>query len=184
VAFLGLIDPFIPGVEMPEPDDWRRDFSDFISVVIPGANPDVIAGDSSMHTASEESGPAIVSLLERLLQAERKREREDGEHTEGYAGMGIDELAHTFTVARQLKALSLHSSALTALQGKATCWWAAGRPASERQALAAQIAQDTMRFIEVEADHFTIVRNELLLLGIKAALAAIPAPLPEIRIVE
>ena len=186
VAFLGLVDPYIPSIGLPEPDDWLRDFSDFISVVIPGANlDDVIAGDSSVQTASEESGPVIVSLLERLLQIEPVRKHEDcDQQAEGYAGMGIDELAHTFTVARRLKALSLHSSALNALQGKATCWWAAGRPASERHVLAAQIEQQTIGFIEVEADHFTIVRNELLLRGVESALAAIPASLAKIRMAE
>jgi amino acid adenylation domain-containing protein len=185
LAFLGLIDPFIPGMELPEPDDWRRDFSDFISVVIPGATLDVIAGDSSVETASEESGPAIVGLLERLLQTETMRQHEKGEQqTEGYAGMRIDELAHTFTVARRLKALSLQSPALNALQGKATCWWAARRPVSELYVLAAQIEQQTMGCIEVEADHFSIVRDELLLQGIKAALEAIPASTSEIRITE
>ena len=27
VAFLGLIDSYIPGTDSPEPDDWKRDFS-------------------------------------------------------------------------------------------------------------------------------------------------------------
>jgi hypothetical protein len=93
-------------------------------------------------------------------------------------------LAHTFTVARRLKVLALQSPALNALQSKATCWWAAGRPASECRALAAQIEQQSMGFIEVDADHFTIVRNELLLQGIKAALEAIPTSPSEIRITE
>jgi hypothetical protein len=98
--------------------------------------------------------------------------------------MRIDELAHTFTVARRLKALSLQSPALNALQGKATCWWAARRPVSELHVLAAQIEQQAMGCIEVEADHFSIVRNELLLQEIKAALEAIPASRSEIRITE
>ncbi len=37
VAFLGLIDPFIPNIDEPDVDDWLRDFSDFVSVLFPNA---------------------------------------------------------------------------------------------------------------------------------------------------
>ena len=88
--------------------------------------------------------------------------------------MGMEELAHTFAVARRLKELSVQASGLNAFQGRATCWWAIDRPLTDRQALALQIDQDKLRSIELDADHFTIVRKESLLLGIASALAAIP----------
>ncbi|MEP6605126.1 MAG: amino acid adenylation domain-containing protein, partial [Nitrosospira sp.] len=176
VAFLGLIDPFIPGIEQPQPDNWRKDLSDFISVVMPGANlNEVMGADSSIDVEMPESGEAVVSLLERLFLTEQIRVRAlGGRGTEGYAGMGMEELAHTFAVARRLKELSVQASGLNALQGRATCWWAIDRPLSDRQALALQIDQDKLRSIELDADHFTIVRKESLLLGIASALAAIP----------
>ena len=143
---------------------------------MPGANlDDVMGADSSIDAEMPESGQAVISLLERLFFTEQIRMRALGDRgTEGYAGMGMEELAHTFAVARQLKELSLQASGLNALQGRATCWWAIDRPLSDRQALALQIDQDQLRSIELDADHFTIVRKESLLLGIASALAAIP----------
>jgi amino acid adenylation domain-containing protein len=185
VVFLGLIDPYIPGIDLPEPDDWKRDLSDFISVIIPGANLDGMMQDNSPACLAGESRAVVTGLLERLLQAERKREREESEQqAEGYAAMGVEELAHAFAVARRLKALSQQSSALAALQGRPVCWWAAGRPASDRQALALQLDQDKLPSVEVHADHFAIVREEMLLHGVESALAAIPALLPKIRMAE
>jgi len=173
VAFLGLIDSYIPGTDSPEPDDWKRDFSDFISVIVPDANLDRRMMDNSPACLPGESGPTVAGLLESLLQ-ERMREREDGEQ-EGYAAMGVEELAHTFTVARRLKALSLQSSALTALRCRPACWWVAGRPASDREALAFQVDKDELRSVEVDADHFAIVRDEMLLREVESALEAIQA---------
>ena len=97
--------------------------------------------------------------------------------------MGREELAHTFAVARQLKALSLQAPGLTALQGRPTCWWAAERSLPDRDTLASQIDQDKLLSIELEADHFAIVREEALLLGIVSALAAIPPLATESRVV-
>ena len=129
--------------------------------------------DNSPACLPGESGPTVAGLLESLLQ-ERMREREDGEQ-EGYAAMGVEELAHTFTVARRLKALSLQSSALTALRCRPACWWVAGRPASDREALAFQVDKDELRSVEVDADHFAIVRDEMLLREVESALEAIQA---------
>ncbi|WP_256327820.1 non-ribosomal peptide synthetase [Nitrosospira sp. Nl5] len=180
VAFLGLIDSFIPGDEQSESDDWRCDFSDFVSLVVPGAKPgDVIQDDlpdGECATESEQpSEQAITGLLEDLISAEQIRVRtgEEG-NTEagGYADMGAEELARIFIVARQLKALSLQASALSPLQVQATCWWAATRPLSDRLALALQIEQETLQSIELDADHFAIVRTESLLLGVESTLAA------------
>ncbi|MGH8762084.1 MAG: amino acid adenylation domain-containing protein, partial [Nitrosospira sp.] len=185
VAFLGLIDSFIPDTEQSQPNDWRHDFSDFVSIAIPGAAlGDVIGNDSSGDEESQESKQpseqAITSLLEHLISAEQVRMRaEKNGNTEarGYADMGAEELMRIFIVARQLKALSLQASALSPLQIQATCWWAATRPLSDRLALALQIDQDKLRSIEVDADHFTIVRTESLLLGVESALAAVSAPI-------
>ncbi|MDQ3187077.1 MAG: AMP-binding protein, partial [Pseudomonadota bacterium] len=181
VAFLGLIDSFIPGIEQPQLNDWRGDFSDFVSVVIPGATlGDVIRDDSSGDEEPPEpkqpSEQTIASLLEQLISAEQIRARTgEGGNTEagGYADMEAEELARIFIVAHQLKALSLQASALSPLQVQATCWWAATRPPSDRLALALQIDQDKLRSIEVDADHFAIVRTESLLLEVESTLAAI-----------
>ncbi|MEO9061203.1 MAG: amino acid adenylation domain-containing protein, partial [Nitrosospira sp.] len=189
VAFLGLVDLFIPGIEQPEPDDWRRDLSDFISVIFPGVRLDeVIVSSPSADmesVGSADTERTAIRLLEHVLASEPIRERGGGNQgIESYAGMGAAELAHTFTVARRLKALSLQATGLSALQGRATCWWAAERSSPDRHALALQIDQHALCSIEIEANHFAIVRNELLLRGVESVLAAIPASPPEIGVVE
>ncbi|MGH8685538.1 MAG: thioesterase domain-containing protein, partial [Nitrosospira sp.] len=181
VAFLGLIDSFIPGIEQLPPDDWRHDFSDFVSLVVPGAKPagvirDSLPGDGVATESEQPSEQAIAGLLEHLISAEQSQRRSGGEgNTEagGYADMGAEELARIFIVARQLKTLSLQAPALSPLLVQATCWWAATRPLSDRLALALQIEQETLHSIELDADHFVIVRTESLLLGVESALAAI-----------
>ncbi|HVW65756.1 MAG TPA: amino acid adenylation domain-containing protein, partial [Nitrosospira sp.] len=175
VAFLGLIDSYIPGTDSPEPDDWKRDFSDFISVIVPDANFDRRMMDNSPACVAGESGTIVTGLLENLLHG-WMREREDGEQqVEGYAAMGVEELAHTFTVARRLKALSQQSSALTAVRCRPVSWWVAGRPVPDRQALASQLDQDELPSTEIDADHFAIVRDEMLLREVESALEAIQA---------
>lgn len=170
VAFLGLVDSFVPGDVEPSNDDWRLDFADFVSVVIPGLKPeDVMAAVSAGDVESEQT---IAGLLESLISAEQMRKREGGACAEpqGYGDMGAEQLARMFIVGRQLKVLSLRTPALSPLQTQATCWWIAARPLSDRQALALQIDQDERRSIELDADHFAIMRDKALLLGIESAL--------------
>ncbi|MDI7132752.1 thioesterase domain-containing protein, partial [Pseudomonas aeruginosa] len=45
VAFLGLLDSYVPGTEAPAADDWREDLLDFLSVSAgPGTRPPLAAG--------------------------------------------------------------------------------------------------------------------------------------------
>jgi amino acid adenylation domain-containing protein/non-ribosomal peptide synthase protein (TIGR01720 family) len=170
VAFLGLIDSFVPGDVEPGNDDWRLDFADFVSVVIPGLKPEDIM--DAVSADNVESEQAIAALLEGLISAEQMRKREGGGCAEpqGYADMGAEQLARMFIVGRQLKFLSLRTPALSPLQTQATCWWIAARPLSDRRALALQIDQDERRSIELDADHFAVMRDKALLLGVESAL--------------
>ena len=174
VAFLGLIDPYIPGTEQLLTDDWRQDFLDFASVVIPGVEPEEafntpLSGDSAVAASKQE----VIHLLQRLFEINRIKAstsiRADGQ-AQGYTEMGAEELAHTFMVARQLKALSLQAGALSPLNTRAVCWWAMTREKNERLALAQQIKPAEIHSIEIDADHFDIVRAESLLSGIASLL--------------
>jgi thioesterase domain-containing protein len=176
VAFLGLIDPFVPSTEALEPDNWSQDLADFVSVVVPGVRLADVTQRTVRATEPGESKQEIVSLLQRAISAERMRERKEGAgHAESgsgsYADLGAEELAQIFIVARRLKALAAKTPLLGSLENQGNCWWAATRPAEDRLALALQLNQ-VPQSSDVEADHFSIMRASSLLLEIDAVLAA------------
>jgi thioesterase domain-containing protein/aryl carrier-like protein len=174
VAFLGLIDPFVPRTEALEPDNWSQDLADFVSVVVPGGRLADVTQRPVHETEPGESKQEIVSLLQEVISAERMRGRKEGAgHAESgsYADLGAEELAQIFIVARRLKALAAKSPLLGSLENQANCWWAATCPAEDRLALALQLNQ-VPQSSDVEADHFRIVRASSLLLEIEAVLAA------------
>ena len=116
VAFLGLIDPFIPGMGETGPDDWRQDFSDFVSVVLPGAKIDDADGvfpdgnqKSCLQSSEQPSEGALAGLLDELISAGQKPEgttKSNNGEGDSYADMGASELARIFSVGRHLKALA------------------------------------------------------------------------------
>ncbi|SDW36840.1 non-ribosomal peptide synthase/polyketide synthase [Nitrosomonas communis] len=172
VAFLGLIDPYVPGTESPQQDDWQLDFLDFVSVAIPGVTP-----NAALQTtlASQSAGmvlkQVIVNLLESVLATRQAESQMNGQIAmQGYAEMGIEELANIFLVARHLKMLSLQINALRPLKCQTTCWWAKAREMNDRLALEQQIKPAGIRSVEIEADHFGMVRAEPLLLGMELSL--------------
>ncbi|SOD20611.1 non-ribosomal peptide synthetase [Nitrosomonas ureae] len=174
ITFLGLIDPYVPGVELLQSDDWRQDFFDFVSVAIPGAASDddlkdVLASQSMVV----ESKQAVVDLLEKVLSIRQAR-IQTGKHTEiqDYADLGVEELAHIFLVARHLKMLSLQTNALNPLHSDAICWWAATRETNDRHALESQLKPAKIHSMEINTDHFDIVRAEALLSKVKSLLMA------------
>ena len=88
--------------------------------------------------------------------------------------MGAEELARIFIVARHLKAISEKAPSLSPLLVEPICWWAAARPVAERLALAEQISQHELHSIEIDADHFSIVRDDVLMQTVESALGGLP----------
>jgi thioesterase domain-containing protein len=173
VAFLGLIDLYVPGTESPQQDDWQLDFLDFVSVAIP----DVMSNVALQTTLASQSAvtmskQVIVDLLESMLATKQTESRTNGQTAmQGYAEMGTEELANIFLVARHLKTLSLQAGALRPLKCQTTCWWAKAREVNDRLALEQQVKPARIHSVEIESDHFDIVRTEPILLGIEALLS-------------
>ncbi len=90
-----------------------------------------------------------------------------------YADLGVEELAHVFLVARHLKILSLQTGILNPLHTEAICWWAAKRDVDDRRALEWQLKPARIRSMEINTDHFDIVRAEALLSKVKLLLRAV-----------
>ncbi|MCR3764008.1 amino acid adenylation domain-containing protein, partial [Pseudomonas aeruginosa] len=89
VAFLGLLDSYVPGTEAPAADDWREDLLDFLSV-----------------SAGLETRPPLAAGVEQRDNVSAAIAECLGVGQTGKGGLGCDELAQVFLVARQLKQLS------------------------------------------------------------------------------
>ncbi|MCC7091293.1 MAG: hypothetical protein IT524_04920, partial [Nitrosomonas sp.] len=166
VAFLGLIDPYIPGMASPQADDWRQDLADFVTVVALGAVSDtvlpaVLSPSAEEHEIVQTAAMVLTSLFESA---------EGVCKASGYAAMGTDELAQVFLVARRLKMLSIQTTKLRALRVNPVCWWASDREPDHREALEQQTASAEVHSIEIDTDHFGIIRAEALLQSISAGL--------------
>ena len=120
-------------------DDWRRDFSDFVSVLLPSAATGIDGAegeespDGNLMHSLPESIQMIEDRLERLIAVAGNSKRKGagdpaGASTGGYADMGAEELARIFMVARHLKAISAKAPSLRPLLVEPVCWWAAARP--------------------------------------------------------
>ncbi|CAM3673099.1 non-ribosomal peptide synthetase [Halomonas casei] len=164
VILLALVDPYIPGSGQKSEDDWRRDFAAYVSVILPGISPEMVANSTHASTCKEPSETELATMLERLLALDAARGRA------GYAALGGEELARIFCVARHLKRLSLKSGMLPTLSCEVDCWWSEGRPHEERQALMHQVGQVPCWAIETSEDHFSIVSSDSLLLKVMGKL--------------
>ena len=166
VAFLGLIDPYIPGVESPQVDDWRQDLADFVTVAALGAISDAVLPAVPSPSAEEhEIVQTVAMVLTSLFESTAGVCK-----ASGYAAMGTDELAQVFLVARRLKMLSIQTTELRALRVNPMCWWASDREPDHQEALEQQTAPAEVHSIEIDTDHFGIIRAEVLLQSISAGL--------------
>jgi amino acid adenylation domain-containing protein len=166
VAFLGLVDTFVPGTEGPVLDDWLTDLTDFISLVMPEYDLDEAAGylaecRFNQIEANENSIRAILGSMEVKSAAKRGRD---------YAGLETDELVRMFLVARHLKMISQQAGNLPALGVRPICWWSAARPQNERRALRQQIAQADLVEVELAIDHFGIIQAQDFLDEVRSVL--------------
>ncbi|SIT01149.1 non-ribosomal peptide synthetase [Achromobacter sp. MFA1 R4] len=167
VAYVGLIDPYVPGIDTGPLRDWRDDLRRFAAVVAPGAR--------AVHegAATPAAGHADEPISLAAAQARLEQWLSTADTTQGYAGMGAAELARIFLVARALQALSLQTVAVDAVRAPARCWWTPAREAVQRQALAAQLRQAALDSQDIDTDHYGIVRDARMLDQMLAQLSAL-----------
>ncbi|MET3373126.1 amino acid adenylation domain-containing protein [Variovorax boronicumulans] len=174
VAFLGLVDPYVPELDAPlqtVDDDGRRDFADFVASAWPAARFDGLL-DIDDFVCDEATVAALIAQARAQAQA-----RGDTLEMPAHANLPDDELARIFLVSQQLKAIE--TEALVPLRCRAECWWIARRPAADRAALALQLGRpDLASAAALDEDHHAILRSPVLLtqlgerLGEAEALAA------------
>ena len=177
VAFLGLVDPYVPMEDVAPSqqvasgdEEGLQDFIDFVSIALPGAVAEPVLADGAGFALDEAAVAAVLDALLSQMQGQAGQS-DEADAVTGYAALGSQELARIFMVARQLKALSLRAGALPALRSRVDCWWITGRLAAHRDALALQLDQPVPADRELALGHFEIVRSAELLEEIFAALA-------------
>ncbi|HCE6614524.1 TPA: non-ribosomal peptide synthase/polyketide synthase [Pseudomonas aeruginosa] len=138
VAFLGLLDSYVPGTEAPAADDWREDLLDFLSV-----------------SAGLETRPPLAAGLEQRDNVSAAIAECLGVGQTGKGGLGCDELAQVFLVARQLKQLSGQLDSCSPIQVRPLCWWTRGR-GEEVRALSRQLGGQPLAGRVAACGHFQI----------------------------
>ncbi|MEB3899147.1 amino acid adenylation domain-containing protein [Pseudomonas putida] len=151
VAFLGLVDSFIPFAEVPAQDDWRDDLPAFLRQTcglpvsrehLPQAEPDL-----------EGLGQLFAGLL-----GERAGE-----------GFAADELARAYQVGLRLKALSRLTPAMPRTRCPASLWWRADLPAALVSGFE-QHVQCGIGHERVAVGHYDMLSHEVLLDQVRQCL--------------
>ncbi|EPL03311.1 non-ribosomal peptide synthetase [Pseudomonas sp. CF161] len=147
VEFLGLVDSFVPSLT-PEADndDWSDDLRSFLAVIFGLPAHQLPAFSLRAHSDLATLEPLIAGVQQALASAS------------AYAGISSDELAHTFSVAMKLKALSLQLDALPETRSRPYCWWAKANASDPDQHLAAAQANE-----QLLAGHFDILKQAAFL---------------------
>ncbi|WP_447739004.1 non-ribosomal peptide synthase/polyketide synthase [Pseudomonas laurentiana] len=141
VALLALVDSFIPSAEVSVPEsDWREDLAGFLRVILNVEKAQVVL--PAVPVGSDEA--CVARLIDEV--------RGHWGKASAYASIESAELAHTFRVAMQLKALSRQLPGLPATAVSAVCWWAGSKAdpgliqgSSENQAF--------------DVDHYSILKH-------------------------
>ncbi|HHP0292688.1 TPA: non-ribosomal peptide synthase/polyketide synthase [Pseudomonas aeruginosa] len=155
VAFLGLLDSYVPGTEAPAADDWREDLLDFLSV-----------------SAGLETRPPLAAGLEQRDNVSAAIAECLGVGQTGKGGLGCDELAQVFLVARQLKQLSGQLDSCSPIQVRPLCWWTRGR-GEEVRALSRQLGGQPLAGRVAACGHFQIPHAQEVLDSLVEALEEI-----------
>ncbi|WP_372436053.1 alpha/beta fold hydrolase [Pseudomonas aeruginosa] len=155
VAFLGLLDSYVPGAEAPAADDWREDLLDFLSV-----------------SAGLETRPPLAAGLEQRDNVSAAIAECLGVGQTGKGGLGCDELAQVFLVARQLKQLSGQLDSCSPIQVRPLCWWTRGR-GEEVRALSRQLGGQPLAGRVAACGHFQIPHAQEVLDSLVEALEEI-----------
>ncbi|WP_315533608.1 non-ribosomal peptide synthetase [Delftia acidovorans] len=162
LGLLGLVDPFVPEAGQTLSDDWWPDFLAFVSHLLPHADIDDVA---EVRTVPQPSADLLAGPLGRAAA------RAGANLAEGSVPMEGADLAQTFMTALHLKHLSLQTERLRPVAGMAQLWWSEGRNVSDRTRLRQQLRQDDVQGTEIDADHFSMLRDAGLLAQLFELLA-------------
>uniref|UniRef100_UPI0039F03DFF amino acid adenylation domain-containing protein n=1 Tax=Bordetella sputigena TaxID=1416810 RepID=UPI0039F03DFF len=192
VAFLGLVDTYVSGLEQDPLRDWREDLPAYAQLMVPDIPADRIAAATAAVRNASRGGrvegaaaasngvrefpaaPDSPDAPELTQEAAESRLRELlAGSTAGHAALGAQELARIFLVARRLQALSLEAGPVGKVRVRPWCWWRADRDPVQRWTLSAQLGHAAgARHRTLDADHYAIIRAGDLLAQVAEALAS------------
>ncbi|AZE54867.1 Non-ribosomal peptide synthetase [Pseudomonas synxantha] len=157
VAFLGLVDSFIPTGEDVVSDDWSEDLRGFLAVLfgLPAQSLPTVEVRATTDSADLEH---LIAQVQAGAAAQSV-----------YAGISAEELAHTFQVAMKLKALSQRLQGLPPTRAQADCWWASATPGQPASNLPGARSNE-----QIQAGHYDILNHPALLHGLLQHLALQP----------
>jgi len=151
VAFTGLVDSFLPVTGDPvEADDDGSDLRGFLAMVL-GVEVDQLPMPAEL----------ACQPFEQLINTLRARVGSG----EGLTALTAEELAHTFTVAMKLKAVSALLEGLPSNRCSPVCWWAGQSDALTPGPLPGSAA-DTW----LDVGHYDILKHHTLLNELAQAL--------------
>jgi len=172
VAFLGLVDGYVPQSEASDSRDWLDDLQDFASVMLPASWDGAAACKrwlglqalQARQSGAASSEAAALALLTAMAQ-------QCGELPASLPP--VAELARIFVVARHLRQISAQAPALEAVAAHPHYWWIARRPPAHRAELKRQLGQAGCTEVQLETDHFSIMKEVRLLEEVAQALDAL-----------
>nr|WP_256581894.1 non-ribosomal peptide synthetase [Pseudomonas sp. S09G 359] len=159
VAFLGLVDSFIPApMPLLEDADWREGMPAFLRQTL-GVHTDA----AFLERLLPQAEPDLLTLTALFADLAKG--------AQGTATFGSEESARAFQVGLRLKALSRRQPALPATASQAQCWWRADLPASSVRAFEAGL--NVALSERLAADHYTIVKHSELLQQVQQHLPSL-----------
>ncbi len=151
VAFLGLVDPYLPAAGEQEVPGWCEDLARFMEYLRPGSS------TMAQNLQDRPARAAVEASMQQLLDGE------SGLDAEAYAGMDAIELAQVFLVAWHLKQLSLQASALLPLSCAPRVWMAVAHGKADAKILAHQLGLAKLHAEPVHSDHYAMMHDADLL---------------------
>ncbi|MET0497203.1 MAG: amino acid adenylation domain-containing protein [Steroidobacteraceae bacterium] len=169
VAFLGLVDPFVPLTEVSDNEDTRADLLGYLRSLLPHARladgwmQEAMFGDADSDESNERVNQAVRELLH-----EQPNLAQDL-----YLEMSAEEIAASFLVRQRLTRLARQSPTLPRLQIKPHCWWSLDRAAKDRIALQEQMGE-TLDREDIDAGHEKLIRDPRLVKDVVRVLNGPP----------
>ncbi|MFC4434947.1 amino acid adenylation domain-containing protein [Cupriavidus respiraculi] len=166
VAFLGLVDTFVP---KPAGTTVRQrgsieELREYLLQALPGLDAAGFAREMELAQADLQ-GSALVERLIRRAFALAGSEKQAG---------GPDELSRMFATAQRLRSLG-GDFVLQPVQAAPACWWTADRDAADTARLHRMLEREPAYDARLAASHLGIVRAEAFIDAVRGLLSATPA---------
>ncbi len=159
VAFLGLVDTYVPTKEGPTLTmDMLTTFINYLRIHVPHAYGYAQLSTLALgSTESMASNPLVINVVERLIHENRERSQFLGKRDKSL-NMSAAEIVKAFVIHDRMYWITVASSVLPVLKVAPHCWWSKGRPIGDRISLEQQVGQLAMER-EIDADHSSIIRS-------------------------